>query len=220
MLRAFFLAFEQLFSRPILGILVKCVLLCFGGLAAVWYGAEWGLSEWLGDDEESSGFWATLGGFASFLLGLLFLPVIVGVLVTLFLETIAMAVEKQHYPHLPPAKGHTLLQGIWVSVRFFVVLAAANALLLLLLLIPPIYAVAWFLVNGWLLGREYFELVAIRRVSTKTADAMRRQHQLGVLIVGVICTGLLLLPGINLALPIIATAVMVHRFHDWRTLDQ
>src|SRR5690606_36331514 len=114
--------------------------------------------------------------------------------VALFLERVARTVEQQHYPHLPIAKGLPLVQGLVVSMRFMIVLIAANALLLILLLAPPVYAVAWFVVNGWLLGREYLELVAMRRISPRGTDALRKRRGFETLITGIALAVLLIPP--------------------------
>jgi len=83
-----------------------------------------------------------------------------------------------------------------------------------LLFFPPVYVAAWLVINGWLLGREYFELVAMRRLNVGDTDSLRKRNGIAVLITGIALTGLLVLPPIALILPVLATAVMVHRFHE------
>lgn len=217
MLRAFSLAIGQLFSGPILTVLGICTALSLACFLALGLGIYYALDYWL---QSGSGQyeWLTsmLGGVVgALLLTWLLFPVVAGGLVTLFLERVARTVEREHYPHLPPAKGLPFAQSLLVSIRFLVVMITANVLLLVLLLVPPVYAVAWFVVNGWLLGREYFEMVAMRRVSPRGADSLRKRHGLETLLTGV-ALAVLLIPPFNLILPIIATAVMVHRFHEWR----
>ena len=220
MLRAFSLAIGQLFSGPILTVLGICTVLSVASFMALGFGIYWALGTWL---QVESGPLAWLNSLLGSLLGsvlmavilawLLF-PVITGAFVSLFLDRVARIIERQHYPHLPPAAGVPLAQSLAVSGRFLIVLLAANILLLFLLLVPPVYAIAWFVVNGWLLGREYFEMVAMRRISARGADALRRRRGSEILITG-IALAVLLIPPFNLILPIIATAVMVHRSHEW-----
>ena len=71
--------------------------------------------------------------------------------------------------------------------------------------------------NGYLLGREFFELVAIRRLPQTEARALRKQKQTVVIGIGAVFAFLMTLPIINLLTPIIATATMLHLFEKWRS---
>ncbi len=214
MLRALSLAFAQLFTGPILMVLGACTMLSIACFVGVWYGVDWAIASWFEVDEEATGWLGWLSGFATLVLAYFLFPVVSTAFVTLFLDRVARVVEKQHYPHLPPAKGLPFMASLVVTARFLVVLITANALLLALLLFPPVYAVAWFVVNGWLLGREYFELVAMRRLSPADADSLRKRQGLPTFLTGVMLTLLLIVPLLALILPVLATAVMVHRFHE------
>lgn len=214
MLRAFSLAFAQLFTAPILAIIGVCTMLSIACFVGVWFGLDWAATSWFEGDEGSNGWLGWFSGFATLVLAYFLFPIVATAFVTLFLDRIAKTVEKQHYPHLPPAKGLPLMAGLGVTARFFVVLILANALLLGLLLFPPVYAVAWFVVNGGLLGREYFELVAMRRLSPADADSLRKRQGLPTFLTGLMLAVLLIVPLLALILPVLATAVMVHRFHE------
>lgn len=218
MLRAFSLAVGQMFSGPILGVLGACAMLsiaCFGGL---WFGIDWAIETWL---EGSDGFLAELastgGGLvAALVLAYFLFPIVATAFVSLFLERIAKTVEAQHYPHLPAAKPLPILASLAVTARFVILMIGANVLLLVLLFFPPVYAVMWFVVNGWLIGREYLELVSMRRISVRDTDRLRKRRGTETLMTGIVLAVLLPIPLFNLVLPVFATCVMVHRFHEWR----
>jgi uncharacterized protein involved in cysteine biosynthesis len=70
--------------------------------------------------------------------------------------------------------------------------------------------------NGYLLGREYFETVALRRLDPKRASELRRREKWRVFLAGVIITLLLTVPFLNLIAPVIATAFMLHLFESVR----
>ena len=70
--------------------------------------------------------------------------------------------------------------------------------------------VVFYLLNGYLLGREYFEMVAIRRCDAAAMRATRRAHSGPLMGAGLITTLLLSLPLVNLIAPIVAAAAMVH----------
>jgi uncharacterized protein involved in cysteine biosynthesis len=104
-----------------------------------------------------------------------------------------------------------------VGLRFTLVALAVNIALLpvylALLFFPPFYGVVFYAINGYLLGRQYFELAALRRLP---ADEVRRAWRAnrGWLVIGGIVVALLLsVPVINLLAPIVGTAFMVHLFH-------
>lgn len=132
----------------------------------------------------------------------------------LFLERISEAVEARHYPHLPPAQGLGLWESLRDALAFFVVLAVLTVLTLLasLLLGPlgPILAVA---VNGFLLGREYFTLAAARRIGIEPARALRRRHGVQIWLAGILMAIPLLVPVVNLLVPILGAATFTHMYH-------
>ncbi len=83
----------------------------------------------------------------------------------MFAESVADAVEDRHYPALPAARPQSLADGLIGAVNFFGVALVAN--LVALLLWPfagPLVPVVFWGLNGYLLGREYFTLVAMRRM--------------------------------------------------------
>jgi CysZ protein len=161
-----------------------------------------------------------LGGAVAFVIGFLLFPGIVAAVIGLFLEEIARAVEARHYPDLPPPRGTTLAMDIWSAVRLAGLALALNVLALPLYFVPVLNVFVFYGLNGYLLGREYFELAALRRLLDPDSRAMRRRHRLGVLISGVVITVLLTIPVINCVLPVVAVAFMVHEFERLRRRDR
>jgi len=84
----------------------------------------------------------------------------------------------------------------------------------LLFFFPPAYFLLFYSVNGYLIGREYFEVVAFRRMHPSTAKAFRRAHMGRVFAAGVLIAFMLTIPFINLVVPVIATMFMVHLFNS------
>ena len=87
-----------------------------------------------------------------------------------------------------------------------------NILVLPLYLIPGLNVFVFYGLNGYLLGREYFELVALRRIEPRAARRLRGRSRWRVLLGGILITILFSIPVINWLMPIIATAFMVHEF--------
>lgn len=217
--RALSLALAQLFTAPILKVLGVCTALSLATFVAVWFGIDYALEAWFPSTAESAWF-GWLGGLATLVLAWFLFPVVASVYIALFLEHVCRVVEQRHYPELPKAPGISLAQSLGVTVSYVLALLVANVLLLALVFFPPAYAVAWFVVNGWLLGREYLELVALRRLSPTETRSLRLRRGGECLATGAGLAFLMTLPFVNLIVPVFATAVMVHRFHDWRRRDE
>jgi uncharacterized protein involved in cysteine biosynthesis len=90
------------------------------------------------------------------------------------------------------------------------VLVGVNLLALPLYLVPGLNVVVFYAMNAYLLGREYFELVALRRLDPRTARGLRRAHRLRFFIAGLLMAALFTIPVVNLVASLIAAAFMVH----------
>ncbi len=216
MLSALLRSTGQMFSPRIAVVIGACVILSISCFVGLWYGFDQAIHSWLPEDGGWISSIADIGGpIIAGLLAYFLFPIVTTSFLALFLERIAKTVEEQHYPNLPPAAGLPFLSSLLVTVRFIATLIGANVLLLALLPFPPVYAAAWLIVNGWLLGREYFEQVAMRRLSRRSADQLRKHRAGKILATGIVLTLLLSIPLFGLVLPVFATCVMVHRFHEW-----
>jgi len=217
MIAAFFRALGQLGDPRVVRVLVTAVVLAVAVFAALWAGIAWTLTH----TAISSWGWLetvldVLGGLATFVLTLLLFPVVVSATICLFLERIALIVEARHYPDLPPPKGLSLLTGIAHSLRFLLVTLVLNLLLLPALLLGPVFPVLYLLVNGYLLGREYVDLVALRRHDVAAAQQLRKRHRWTALAAGIVTALLLTIPIVNLVAPVLATMATVHLTERWR----
>ena len=70
--------------------------------------------------------------------------------------------------------------------------------------------IAFFIATAWLLGKEYFELAAMRFRSPADAKAMRRDNAATVFMAGLIIAAFVAIPIVNLATPLFGMAFMVH----------
>lgn len=136
----------------------------------------------------------------------------------LFLEDVAAAVEDRHYPGLPPVPRIGMAEVIRDSVVFFGVLVAVNGLALLLYFpLGPLAPVMFWLVNGYLLGREYFQMVAMRRLGRAGANELRRRYWGRVWLAGTLMAVPLSIPLVNLLIPVLGAATFTHQFHRLQT---
>ncbi len=158
----------------------------------------------------------TLGGMAALGLAWLFFPAVVGILVCFLLEPVARAVEARHFPDLPPAPGLPVVAAVVTTAKFVAALVVLNLLALVFYLIPVINIFVFYALNGYLLGREYLELVALRRADPRRARALGKAHRGQLFLAGVVIAFLSTLPVVNLLAPVLATAALVHLFEGWR----
>ncbi|MEQ8667216.1 MAG: EI24 domain-containing protein [Rhodospirillales bacterium] len=210
-------ALRQLDDPAIQRTLLLSVAIALGCFVALWLVIGFLLSEtaifsigWLETIVD------VLGGLATALFTWLLFPAVVSGLVGVFLDGVARAVEARHYPELGPARGQNVGEAIVSGLKFIGVLVVLNIFMLLFLIVPPVFPFVFYAVNGYLLGREYFELVALRRIGAADARTLRKQRQGALFAAGIAIALLLTVPVVNLLAPIVATATMVHLFQSWR----
>jgi uncharacterized protein involved in cysteine biosynthesis len=75
----------------------------------------------------------------------------------------------------------------------------------------------FYTLNGYLLGREYYETVALRRLSAGEAKELWRREKGRLVVAGIVITVMLTIPFLNLVAPVVATAFMLHLFESMRS---
>ena len=146
---------------------------------------------------------------AIFLLGFLVAP-ITAIVAGFLQDEIAEIVETGDYPMDRPGHALPLSQAIPQAIKFASVVIVGNLLALFLLLVPGINLIAFALVNGYLLGREFFEFAAMRFRPPADARVFRKRHRGTVFLAGLAIAAFLAVPLLNLLTPIFATVMMVH----------
>jgi CysZ protein len=158
-----------------------------------------------------------LGGLAIAVLAWLLFPAVATVVLGFFLEGALAAVEARRYPFLPPPRRQPVGEMVRSGLRLAVLGIAVGLLALLLTpLLPGLNLVLFYGLNGWLLGREYFELVALRRLDERQKRAVWRRHRPRLVAAGIAIAALLTVPLVNLAAPLIAALFMLHLFEGLR----
>lgn len=210
---------DRRFRRVVfLGVLLALALLF--GIYALFLQAIW----WLSPDSIDLPVIGTVTGVQSllgwasmfFMIGLsvLLMVPVASAFTGFFLEDVADAVEDRHYPGLPPAVPLTLANGLRQSVNFLGLVIAVNVVALFLYPFagPAIPLVFWAL-NGFLLGREYFSLVAQRRLPMTEVKAMRRRNRWTLWAAGTLMAAPLSVPIVNLIIPVLGVATFTHIYH-------
>ncbi|MCE6960189.1 EI24 domain-containing protein [Cereibacter sphaeroides] len=131
-----------------------------------------------------------------------------------FLDRVVDAVEVKHYAGLPPATPLPLWDQLIDSANFFAILVLVNLLALVLLFFAgPLFPILFWALNGFLLGREYFTLVAMRRLGRAGAKALRARHAGQIWLAGTLMAAPLSIPIVNLLVPVLGVATFTHLYH-------
>ncbi len=215
-------AIAQLFDPKFMWVLIKAV-----GLSAVLFGgAYYGLIwlavtilpgsitlPWLGTIP--IGDWFSAVAFTGALIMAVFLMFpVAAVFLGFFLEEIADAVETKHYPNLPKVQPMPFSAAMGEALRFLGLMILVNLLALIIYFASTLLApVIFYIVNGFLLGREYFQLVAARRIGNKAARRLRKAHRWEIWFSGILMAVPLSIPVVNLLVPLLGVATFTHQFH-------
>lgn len=217
MIRALVLALEQLSDPVIQRLVLRCVLLALGTFVTLTLLIGLGLAAldvtgivWL---DAALGF---AGSGVTLLLAWLLFPATVILIVNLFAEQVADAVERRHYPALPPAPGASFSDTFRATAKLAALGIVLNLLALPLYLLPGPNVLVYLALNGYLLGREYFETVAYRRLEGRAVGKARRRARVRIWLAGVVIAMMLAIPLFNLVAPVLASAFMTHLFVTWR----
>ena len=133
----------------------------------------------------------------------------------LFLDEVAEKVEARHYPLDPRGTPLATGRAILMALQFFVVVLVVNLAVLPVVLFG-VGAVALVAANAYLLSREYFEMVAMRHMPEEEARILRRDNGPSVFFAGLLPALISLIPVVNLAVPLFATAYFTHLFKSVR----
>ena len=221
--QSFFKALAQLsdprFRRVLwLGIGLTLALL-IGSYAGLLWLIEWLTGEstelplvgevtWVGDLLSFGSF------FLMIVLSVFLMVPVASAITSMFLDEVAQAVEDRHFPHLPQADKVPFSDALRDTLNFLGVLIGANLLAIILyVMMPPASLFIFWGLNGFLLGREYFTLAAIRRIGRAGAKDLRAQHRGTIWMAGILMAMPLSVPLVNLLIPILGAATFTHIFH-------
>lgn len=150
------------------------------------------------------------GGAGLVVLLVFLLPPVAALVGGFFLDEAAAIVEATDFPQDPPGQPLSTWSSIRSGLRFAGLALLLNLAALALIFVPVVNVAAFFAVNTYLLGREYFEMAASRFRPAAEASELRRRNRLPVLAGGAVLAGLMLVPILNLLTPVFGIALMVH----------
>jgi CysZ protein len=207
-------AAATLFDRDFIGMLLWTLLLTAFVFALLFVGIEIGLahlpplgSVWVNRFLE-------LTAPLVLVLAVFFLGAPVAAIVgSLFMDRIAARVDAHFYPEDPRAPGTPVATSIGEAIRLIGLSLLINvALLPVDVGVPGISEIATVIANGWLLGREFFELASLRHLSRDESEAMRRKYSGQIFLAGLLISILTVIPFVDLIAPFFGAALMAHLF--------
>ncbi|WP_254447379.1 EI24 domain-containing protein [Ruegeria sp. HKCCA5426] len=226
-LNSFFAALGQIGDPKFRSVLFRGVGLTIALLIAACAAAIW-LINWLASGEISLPWIGAVpwlndvlnysGIFVVLVLPVFLMMPVASAIISMFLEEVAQAVEDKHYPALPSVPGIPFSEGLRDAISFMGVLIVANLLALVLYAIfTPLAPFIFWAMNGFLLGREYFTLAAMRRIGRDGARKLRAKHSATIWMAGTLMAIPLSVPLVNLVIPIIGAATFTHIYHKLST---
>lgn len=138
------------------------------------------------------------------------MPAITSLVASFFVDDVADIVEREYYPAERPGAALPFNQAIFEGVKTALLTIVVYLVALPLVFLAGAGFLIFFLAAAWLLGREYFELAAMRFRSPEDAKAMRRDNAATIFTAGVFIAAFVSIPVVNLATPIFGMAFMVH----------
>lgn len=210
-------AFAQFDDPDFLGAVWRSVAWAVAALIGLGVLMVWGTSS-LAADVQSLG-WigrvlgGLLGGVGAAVLAFYFFLPLATVIASLYAGRIAAAVERHFYPGLPPARPASLVAQSWDGVALGAKVLGWQVLMLVMALIPllaPVAVPLGWLISAWVAGRGLYVAVVMLRLDRPAALASYHERRGAVLAQGALITLGSLVPVLNLFVPVLGVAAMVH----------
>jgi CysZ protein len=216
MMRAITLGFSSLSDRRVALVLVKVMALTLTAFlvlgVVLWFGIDTAFAHFGFSNDD--GLSALISAAILFFSGWILFRGVAVAMTWVFADDIIDAVEDRHYP-FASAQGQrpTFVKAARMGLRSIGRAVGYN------LLMAPIYlillftgvgtALAFLLVNAYLLGRDLEDMLVVRHGPEHAALGAIRRFMLGLASVAA-----MLIPVFQLIVPVVATAAAVHMAHD------
>lgn len=128
------------------------------------------------------------------------------------MDEVADIIEMEDFAQDTPGRAVPLGRSLVLSSRFLAVSLVANLFALLMFFVPGVNLIAFYVVNGYLLGREYFVFAANRYRDEAAAKAFYRENSLTVFFAGLFISIFVSIPIVNLITPLFAAAMMTYLY--------
>jgi uncharacterized protein involved in cysteine biosynthesis len=205
-----FRAIQSLFAPGMVFILLKSILITLVALSAFFIGSSTLFFSLFGADSWLS--W--LGSIGSGIMAWFLFPAIMPVIVNFFDTRIVRLIEEQEYPGAAKAVEPPFMKEFLHDAKFTAKALLLNLLALPFYLIPIVNLLLFYGLNGYLLGKEFFIMVARQHMPIESAVELHRRHSQLAGLGGTALAIMATIPIVNLFAPIWGIALMVHVYHS------
>lgn len=204
------------------GVIFLSIAITAISFIVLFAGAYWGIAQIPEAGWTLFGWnWAWVDNVVEALAGLLLIILFIFLLIPVsaitlgfFVEVIANKVEDRWYGGRGQLREPSIGEILGVLVRFFFWVIVLNLLVLPLYFIPLVNVVVYVVLNGFLVGREFFEMVALRHVPPLEVARLRRENKFTIFTAGAVTTLALSIPVVNFVAPVFGAALMVHVYKE------
>jgi CysZ protein len=142
--------------------------------------------------------------------GIFLMPAITSLIAGFFVDDVGDLVEREYYPAEQPGMALPITLATIEGVKI-----ALLTILIYLIALPFVFLagagfLVFFIATAWLLGKQYFELAAMRFRPPEEAKLMRKDNASTVFAAGALIAAFVSIPIVNLATPLFGMALMVH----------
>ncbi|MCP4393578.1 MAG: hypothetical protein GY804_04840 [Alphaproteobacteria bacterium] len=214
-IQGFMKAIAQLLDKDTRKIIWKSVFITVVAYIVMSAGVYYGVSK----VDYSAEYWkyaSVLGGFLAVVLSFVLFPTLCMLVSTFFLEEVAEAVEKKYLYPIMDIRRQSFNEIVMTGLKFAGISLVLNILALPFYFIPVLNVLVIYSLNGYLVGREYFEIVALRKIDAEETAVLRKSCGKQLMLAGAFVAFLMTIPFVNFVAPIIGIAFMVHKFESIR----
>lgn len=196
--------------------IVRLLLLCLLMYVVAWVALAWIvsgiISAYIGIFGAHGFIMHLIGSFGGMTFAWFLFPLLYPILVSFFDDHMAAIIERVDYPGTPPAQPPfwpTILQDALFSLKALLL----NLLFLPIYFIPVIGLTIYYVLNGYLLGTQFYRMAAGRTMKREDAERFREEARGTIFFAGVAISLCSTIPPLNLIAPLMGVAMMVHLVH-------
>jgi uncharacterized protein involved in cysteine biosynthesis len=142
--------------------------------------------------------------------GIFLMPAITSLIAGFFVDDVGDLVEREYYPAEQPGMALPLSVAMIEGIKIALLTILVYLVALPFVLVAGAGFLVFFIATAWLLGKQYFELAAMRFRPPAEAKLMRRDNAATIFTAGAMIAAFVSIPIVNLATPLFGMALMVH----------
>lgn len=127
-----------------------------------------------------------------------------------YADAIIDIVEKKDFPTHSLGRHMTIRESIFFGLRFFILALIGNIIALMLYFIPPIHLLGFYIINGYIFGRTYFMINALRFNNYKDSHNLFQNNWGLIFSAGIFIALISAIPLLGIITPLFAPSFMTY----------